>query len=137
MSNIDISGVSKHALLRAMWENTSAASFFGGPRSCPAYDHAASEDALFAGHIDYFCGRPIKTDLSGDFVDFRVYDRDSKKSGASLVKDLKDHKGLVKTTPKKSCTFSPYGKPMIPGDPGSVLCSHCPHMKKQHFPVDT
>ena len=33
----------------------------------------------------------------------------------------------------KGCVFSPHGGPMIKGDPGSVLCQHCPFIKKQHL----
>jgi len=31
--------------------------------------------------------------------------------------------------------FLPFGKAMIPGDEGTVLCAHCPYMRKQHTPI--
>jgi len=75
---IDISGLDKVELLERLWSRQIVASFFRmSGRPSPAFDRKRAADAVKADYIDYFCGRCIKTDLSKDVVDPRLYDRDA------------------------------------------------------------
>jgi hypothetical protein len=75
---VDISGVDKLQLLEALWSNQKTASFFTNPpQLAPGFDHSAATAAIARGYIDYFCGRAIKADLSGDYVIPYLYDRDA------------------------------------------------------------
>ena len=73
---ISIKGLCKITLLRAMWENQRIASFFGGS-SGPSFDEKEAKNVVQKGYIDYFCGRAIKADLSGELVNGYAYNRDS------------------------------------------------------------
>lgn len=77
MSSVDISGLNKKELLLRLWEKANIASFFttsGIP--APAFDHKLAETAV-DGYIDYFCGRCIKSDLSGKYANPVWYNRDA------------------------------------------------------------
>jgi hypothetical protein len=79
MSNraIDIRGIDKVLLLKEMWNNVPPARYFTiYQKSAPAFDEAGAGAAV-KGYIDYYEGRCIKTDLSGDTVDPFLYDRDA------------------------------------------------------------
>jgi hypothetical protein len=87
--SVSIAGKDKTELLRALWTHAKPAAFFtmhGLPGL--AFEEAEAEKAL-KGYIDYFCGRCIKTDLSGTTADPSAYDADwGKGSFAKIVKDL-------------------------------------------------
>jgi hypothetical protein len=73
---VDIRGLDKMQLLKALWENSSPASFFAMTnRHPPPFDEKLAVTAV-QEYIDYFEGRMIKCDLSKDFVDPWLYDRD-------------------------------------------------------------
>jgi hypothetical protein len=75
---VDISGVDKLQLLKALWSSQKTASFFTNiPSMAPAFDESAASAAIARGHIDYFSGRAIKADLSGDVAQPYLYDRDA------------------------------------------------------------
>lgn len=93
---VDIQGLDKMQLLRALWKNQKPAIYFAmsGKRP-PDFDEAEAKQALEGeqgGCIDYLCGRAIKCDLSGDLVDPSAYD---KLIGfgmfAAIVRALKQH----------------------------------------------
>jgi hypothetical protein len=85
---LDISGLSKTQLLKLLWQNQVVAGFFRGSPG-PAYDENAAKEAV-TRYIDYFSGRAIKTDLSGDSVDPWMYDRDAGQGTfARIVADLR------------------------------------------------
>jgi hypothetical protein len=46
------------------------------PWLAPPFDESLATSAV-GKYIDYFCGRCIKCDLSKDFVDPAMYDRDA------------------------------------------------------------
>ena len=69
----DIKGIDKESLLEALWTHAKPASFSG--RLSPPFDHAGAKQACKA-YIDYYAGRCIKTDISGDKVDPSLYDRE-------------------------------------------------------------
>ena len=65
------------ALLAALWSKQVPAGFFTNRDwLIPGFDRAEAAEAV-KDHIDYFCGRAIKTNLSQDQVDPRLYDRDA------------------------------------------------------------
>jgi hypothetical protein len=92
MTTIDITGLGKAALLYRLWSGTITASFFESAGIQPAgFNMAAATTAAHKGYIDYFGGRPIKLDLSGDSVDPYLYDRDAGKGAcASAVGDVRN-----------------------------------------------
>lgn len=64
--NVDISGLDKVALLHALWSYMESAVFFKfSSMSVPTVDTEDANKAVSSGHIDYFSGRLIKTDLRG------------------------------------------------------------------------
>lgn len=74
MSSIDIKGLDKKEILKAMWENMKPASFYTFQNLSPP-EYAAPTHPL--EYLDYYRGRRIKTDFSGDALDPRLYDRDA------------------------------------------------------------
>jgi hypothetical protein len=88
---VDIAGLDKVAVLRALWAASQAATFFSELKSPPFHNAGARVAVL--DYIDYFQGRVIKMDLRGDAVDPRLYDRDSGKGAAErAVAPLRMHK---------------------------------------------
>jgi hypothetical protein len=88
---VDITGLDKVAVLRALWEPSRVASFLAG-LPCPPFHNAAAR-ALVQDYIDYFQGRVIKMDLRGDAIDPRLYDRDNGAGAAErAVATLRRHK---------------------------------------------
>lgn len=78
MSGVFIGDLNKVILLHALWMNSPVAAFFkmnGVP--APSFDESQAQDAVKTDYIDYFCGRVIKSDLSGTHVNPRLYDRDN------------------------------------------------------------
>ncbi len=74
--SVSIKGLEKVKLLKALWDHTKPAAFFtfsGLPS--PEFDEGAAKKEVLT-YIDYFCGRCIKTDLSGDTADPTSYDAD-------------------------------------------------------------
>jgi hypothetical protein len=77
MNSINIAGIDKVELLRALWEGSSPARFFamsGFP--APSFDNESAKEAV-EKYIDYYDGRCIKSDISGDKVDPWLYNRDA------------------------------------------------------------
>ena len=93
---IDISGIDKLRLLAAMWYAS-----FPLLGSTPwdrhaihehdtVFDHRAGYIAVKSGYIGILQGRPIRTDLTRDYVDPREYDARSRKGRlAEVVRELK------------------------------------------------
>ncbi|XXQ37143.1 Uncharacterized protein PBTT_07144 [Plasmodiophora brassicae] len=75
---VDISGIDKVELLHELWQNREPAvqSYYGPGTPAPAFDHAKANGAVLR-HIEYFEGRCIKTDLSGDTASAYLYDYDT------------------------------------------------------------
>lgn len=90
---ISIKGLCKTTILKKMWERTITARFFSfSGVSPPLFDEKSAEEAV-ARYIDYFCGRPIKTDLSKDEVDPYLYDRDAGKGTfEQIISEIKSCK---------------------------------------------
>ena len=73
--SLNIQGYDKVNLLYALWNNVLPARFFAG-RSPPSFDRRRAATAVLS-YIDYYDGRCIKCDLSGNEVNPRLYDRDA------------------------------------------------------------
>jgi hypothetical protein len=74
--SVNIEKLNKVLLLKALWENSKPASFFSfSGVAPPQFDQTSANDAVNS-YIDYFQGRMIKSDLSRDTADPRLYDRD-------------------------------------------------------------
>ncbi|CEP03656.1 unnamed protein product (mitochondrion) [Plasmodiophora brassicae] len=70
---VDINGIDKVELLHELWNKREPARWY---RGSGAFDHAEAEGAVLR-HIDYFEGRCIKTDLSGNMANAFFYDYDT------------------------------------------------------------
>lgn len=88
---IDISGLDKVQVLRALWTNSVPAIFFSfAPIKASVQFDSERAKLAIESYIDYFDGRCIKCDLRGDSFDPRLYDRDfGKGKAAELVNTLK------------------------------------------------
>lgn len=90
--SVDISGLDKVELLKALWENQKVASFFSGmPQEViPKWDYHGAREAIARGKIDYHQGRNIKMDLRGDSVaSTKYYDEDAPVAAAVIVERLR------------------------------------------------
>jgi hypothetical protein len=99
MATVNIKGLDKVALLKKMWENTQPASFFSlCPQApVPTWDIEAAAKVISDGGIDYFQGRAIKADLSGDEVDSRRYNRQAGEDVLErIVKSMRTNEDVIK-----------------------------------------
>lgn len=84
-ATITITGLDKGQLLYYMWKGQVVAGFFTASGITPPdFDKSAADKAVL-DYIDYFKGRAIKTDLSGDTVDPWLYDRDAGKGAFAKI----------------------------------------------------
>jgi len=85
---VDITGIDKVALLRELWLNSTVASFFYfSNKPAPEFDEVEAAKSV-NDYIDYFDGRCIKLNISGDSVKPRLYDQDF---GEGKVKEIVDN----------------------------------------------
>lgn len=85
---VNIFGIDRVELLKELWLAREPAIFFS--MYSPQFDEKQAVQAL-NGYIDYFCGRCIKTDLSGMYADPSLYDRDAYPGAfADIVKKVRD-----------------------------------------------
>lgn len=85
---VDIRGIEKSVLLKALWEKSKPASFFTLSRmNPPPMDQNEFNTALERGKADYLSGRVIKMDFSGDSVEPSGYDRDNGKGSVQRIVD--------------------------------------------------
>ena len=84
---ISIKGLSKAAVLVALHNGTRPLGL-GFLQARDSVSEADAETQLARGtYVDYFCGRPIKVDLSGDELEEYLYDRDAGKGAAARIID--------------------------------------------------
>lgn len=87
----DISGIDKVLLLQRLWENTNVLGLgalrFAERLNLPFNKKMAAK--CVQDYVDYFDGRPIKCDLTGDKAYTRLYDRDSSKPFKNVVNDIR------------------------------------------------
>jgi len=86
---ISIKGLCKVTLLHKMWTHQRVASFYSlSGHAPPEFDVEEAKNAV-CSYIDYFCGRAIKIDLSGDFISSScAYDYDSKKDLKDIIAEM-------------------------------------------------
>ena len=85
---VDIRGLDKERLFIALLGGAKVAGFFGfhGQPSPPQPTEIPDKKVLDS-YIDYYMGRVIKANLSGDTVDPRGYDRDNGQGAFKSVVD--------------------------------------------------
>jgi len=87
--SVDIQGLDKIELLRRLWTKqcvASALALTGGP---PFNENNAGK-AVNTGFIDYYCGRAIKTNLSGNTANTALYNRDAGHNAfETIVKEMR------------------------------------------------
>ena len=152
---VDISGLDKILLLKALWKEAPIAPFYGECHvAIPKFSEVDAAKTLLCrnGYIDYLCGRPIKVNIKEDVCDALFYDRQSRKSFQSIVTKMRDscdmdegpvdsvsdepldtHGTLCPMDGNKTKTFWACGEPMIENDPDTVLCGNCPYTRKYHL----
>lgn len=83
---VDITGINKVELLRALWNNSTPAAYFTFTNTKPPeWNNERASTAIGSGFIDYFQGRIIKADLSKDQVNPSLYDRDNGRGAFSEI----------------------------------------------------
>jgi hypothetical protein len=74
---INIKDIDRDELLHRLWLNQKTSAFFIHMQA-PTYNAEEAKASIRAdGYIDHACGRAIKTNLSEDEVNPRLYDRDA------------------------------------------------------------
>lgn len=87
-TSVDIDGIDKVYLLEQLWYNTSPNGF--NKLFTQSFKKEEAEKIIAKReYIDYFCGHPIKCDLSGKVASTRLYNRDSQKTFEDVVKDIR------------------------------------------------
>ena len=88
--SIDIRDLDKVQLLKNLWIRQTPASFFEMSNvKPPQFNQKLAYNAV-KSYIDYFQGRCIKTDLSHDYIDPYLYDRDAGKGAfEKVVKEMR------------------------------------------------
>jgi len=81
-TSIDITGLDKPELLCSLWQGTKTIGLghWEGRDDIPPAQYEAFEHLnKTRGRVDYFCGRPIKVDLTpnANEIDAHLYDRDA------------------------------------------------------------
>lgn len=129
---VNIRGIDRKTLLKALWSNSKPSAFFYNPILSPPLSNEELEEASKRDYVDYLCGRVIKVDLSCEYVDPIPYNRTNGSRALQQVvkKVTRGRRGYNGLSP---CKFSPWGDEVIPGDSGTVMCSKCGYWKVQHF----
>lgn len=87
---MDISGLDKVQVLKALWLNMKPAAFFSmSGLPSPSFNEASAAAHIAEGYIDYYDGRCIKMSLKEDVIDTRLYDRDARTSAAEVIAKLR------------------------------------------------
>ena len=87
--SISIKGIDKVVLLEELWNNAKTAGFFEmNDIPCLPFETKLAHNAIQNGYINYFCGRMIKADISGDVMKTYLYERDSKKTVKAIITNL-------------------------------------------------
>lgn len=90
---INISGLSKVDLLLALWKNQTPAAFYKmSGIEPPNFNYEKAKEAI-KHYIDYYEGRAIKMDLSGDVINSRLYERDIPKGNLTVAHIVEKMRG--------------------------------------------
>jgi hypothetical protein len=85
---VDISGLDKMQVLKALWEESKTASFFAMmPKMAPPFSESEAQNVMNSKrpYFDYLSGRVIKTDFTTDQLNPWGYDRDNGKGAMQRV----------------------------------------------------
>lgn len=82
--SINIQGLDKVELLHQLVQGASYQGFNLAHGMSGGFDREAAKKAV-KQPIDYFCGKPITCNLSGDSFDPWLYDRDAGKGAAARI----------------------------------------------------
>jgi hypothetical protein len=82
---IDITGIDKVELLRALYANAKVLGLGLLQYSAAPLTQEEAKAALAHGYIDYLMGRVMKVDLTGDTLKPSLYDRDNGEGRAAQV----------------------------------------------------
>ena len=85
MSEIDISGIDKVALVQALYASAQALGLGRLHYQAGPLPDAEAQELACAPYIDYCHGRVMKVDISGDTLDPWGYDRDNGAGAAEAV----------------------------------------------------
>ena len=89
MPKLNIKDLDRVELLKSMGRTSKSKFFTFNLVAAPVFDQEEAKKAI-KNHIDYFCGRAIKTDISKDEINTYLYNRDA---GAgkfeSIVKSMR------------------------------------------------
>ena len=100
MRRVNISGIDKIVLLRALWEKQNSALFYTlMDKEAPNFDNEEAKMILKAGkrgYVGYVCGRRIKTHIMQDEVDPTCYDDDFDTGPGSFEKIVQELRNSVK-----------------------------------------
>ena len=85
---VSISGLNKAQVLKTLWENSKAQgmSFLALPKEGLRLSDCAARLTQH-NYVDYFAGKVIKVDFSGDSFDTWGYDRDNGEGAAQRAVD--------------------------------------------------
>jgi hypothetical protein len=85
---VDITGLNKDEVVRALWRNSKPASVYVlSAIPLPELDESLVKRVLSSDrpYFDYLCGRVMKTDFSTNFLNPWLYDRDN---GEGSMKEI-------------------------------------------------
>lgn len=117
----DIKGIDKGALLHGLWAAAKTAAALRG--IAVTYEQPSAEE-LKAGVFDYWCGRVIKSDISGDTCDSWTYDRDNGTGAFQTVVNRLRSGGTIKKVPQ-ICAACQGCAATRRTSRGSAVCAEC------------
>jgi hypothetical protein len=134
-AKIDVSGLGRFDLVKALWLSTKPAVIFGGG-SGPAWDEKRAKvecgpDPIKS--VDYVCGRPIKVSFDGNTMDGGEYNIKSLKPASVVVAELR--KGTFQAAVPAPSTARCRGcgeKDPTAQIGGIPVCTSCKHMSESH-----
>lgn len=132
-TGIDIRGIDKLKLLRALWQSAPGNLATGCNTE---FDENKALDVI-KHKIDYFCGRCLKIDISGDTVGPRLFNRNAGPNAfENILKKIKSKKFTKPTNKVWICAngkhFKAYDEPIIGNNDRTIICANCGYFKKQH-----
>lgn len=126
---VDIAGLNKVEVLKALWKNAQPAVFFRTSGvAIPTWDEEEAKKAVGDGCIDYFLGRGIKCNLTGDVFNAAAYDGDAKICADEVIDRLRAGTEIRDVGKGKGlCYFCKYCEATVDCR-GHVACDDCGKM---------
>jgi len=95
MSLINIEGLDRMQIVRALWENSEPAIFFShNSVLAPQYDEISAQSGIKkykdgSWVVDYVCGRKCKVTFDENGMDSKLYDCDVEKKASNVIDELR------------------------------------------------